>query len=116
MKKYFTFLSFIALFFIGMQISSAQSTDRQIPEAIAKEKTHQLHQLVSLTGEQQSAIFRVLVDYEQNSSELNKMESTSKLRQEGLQTVDQRKHEAFRKILTTEQYNLYRESLNKDKK
>lgn len=116
MKKYLTFLSFIALFFIGMQFSSAQSDARQSPEAIAKEKTHDLHQLVNLTGGQQSAIFRVLVDAEQNMSALNKNDVTDKLRQDGTKTVNQNLEEAYKRILTPEQFSLYQDSLKKDKK
>src|SRR5690606_39388215 len=116
MRKYVTFLSFIALFFIGLQFSAAQSNAKQSPEAIAKEKTHELQQIVNLTGGQQSAIFRVLVDAEQNSGALNKMDATDKLRQEGLKTVDQKTLESFRRILTPEQFELYTESLKKDKK
>ncbi|HLV40550.1 hypothetical protein [Xanthomarina sp.] len=116
MKKYFTFLSFIALFFIGLQSSSAQTNEKQSPEAMAKEKTHQLHQLVNLTGGQQSAIYRVLVDAEQNTGALNKMDATDKLRQDGLKTVDQNTLESFKRILTPEQFELYQESLKKVKK
>ncbi|MCX7548719.1 hypothetical protein OS188_12220 [Xanthomarina sp. F1114] len=116
MKKYLSFLSFIALFFIGLQFSSAQTDARQSqsPEAIAKEKTHELHQLVNLTGGQQSAIFKVLVDAEQNMGELNKRDVTDNLKQEGSITVRKNTEEAFKRILTPEQFNIYMESLKKE--
>ena len=44
MKKYISLFSFMALFFVGVQFSAAQSSERQqSPEAIAKEKTYKLH-------------------------------------------------------------------------
>lgn len=117
MKKYISFLSFIALFFIGIQFSSAQTTDRQqSPEAIAKQKTYQIHQLVNLTGEQQSAIFRALVDAEQNLSALSTKENTDMIKQEGTKTVNQTLDETFKSILSPEQYNTYKESLLKERK
>ncbi|MEO8933254.1 MAG: hypothetical protein ABI295_03020 [Xanthomarina sp.] len=116
MKKYLPFLSFIALFFIGLQFSTAQTQLNQSPEAIAKEKTHDLHKLVNLTGGQQSAIYHLLVDAEQNMAVLNKKETTDKLRKSGSATVEQNITEGFKKVLTPEQYNLYLESLEKDKK
>ncbi|MFL0352056.1 hypothetical protein [Xanthomarina sp. GH4-25] len=117
MKKYISFLSILALFFIGTQFSSAQSAEKQqSPEAIAKQQTYQLHELVSLTGEQQSAIFKVLVDAQQNRQELNKRPDADKLRQEGNRTVNERVEESFKKILTPEQFRTYQSSLVKDKK
>jgi hypothetical protein len=116
MKKYVSLLSFVALFFIGMQSSTAQTADKQqSPEAIAKQKTYQLHQLVNLTGEQQSAIFKVLVDAEQNMSVLNQKDTSDKFRQEGVKTIDERVNEGYKKILTPAQYKTYEESLVKKK-
>jgi Spy/CpxP family protein refolding chaperone len=116
MKKYISFLSFIALFFIGIQSSSAQTVGKQqSPEAIAKQETYQIHQLVNLTGEQQSAIFKVLVDAQQNSQELNKMDDSNKLKQEGTKTVNTNVEASFKKILTPEQYKTYQASLEKEK-
>src|SRR5690606_16772309 len=112
MKKYLSLLSFVALFFIGMQISTAQADERQqSPEAIAKQKTYQLHELVNLTGEQQSAVFKVLVDAEQNMGELNKKDTGDKFRQEGIKTINERVNESYKKILTPAQYQTYEESL-----
>ncbi|GGG56261.1 hypothetical protein [Bizionia arctica] len=114
MKKYVSLLSFVALFFIGMQSSNAQTTERQqSPEAIAKQKTYQLHELVNLTGEQQSAVFKVLVDAEQNMSELVKKDTSDKFRQEGIKTVDKRIEDSYKQILTPSQYKTYEESLVK---
>ncbi|TYA54609.1 hypothetical protein [Formosa maritima] len=116
MKKYISLLSFIALFFIGMEYSSAQHAEKQqSPEAIAKQQTYQLHQLVNLTGDQQGAIFKALVDAQQNRQELDKKDATDKLKQEGTITVDERVDESFKKILTPEQYKTYQASLEKKK-
>ncbi len=112
MKKYISLFSFVALFFVGMQFASAQTSERQqSPEAIAKQKTYELHQLVSLTGDQQGDIFKVLVDAEQNMGELKKKDVSDKFRQEGIRTVDKRVQEGFKKILTSGQYATYLKSL-----
>ncbi len=114
MKKYISFLSFIALFFIGIQFSSAQTADRQqSPEAIAKQKTYQLHQLVNLTGEQQGDVFRALVDAEQNLSGLSNKKDTDMIKQEGTRTVNEKVEASLKSILTPEQYKIYQESLVK---
>lgn len=114
MKKYISFLSFIALFFVGIQFSSAQSADKQqSPEAIAKQKTYELHQLVDLTGDQQGAIFKVLVDAEQNLSVLSTKKDTDMIKQEGTNTVNEKVEASFKSILTPEQYDTYKKSLVK---
>jgi Spy/CpxP family protein refolding chaperone len=99
-----------------MQFSTAQNAERQqSPEVIAKQKTYELHELVNLTGDQQGAIFKVLVDAEQNMGELVKRDESDKLRQEGVQTVNERVEENFKKILTPEQYKTYQASLTSRK-
>ncbi|TYB75783.1 hypothetical protein [Bizionia myxarmorum] len=116
MKKYISLFSFMALFFVGMQFSAAQSSDRQqSAESIAKQKTLELHNLVTLTGEQQSGIFKVLVDAEQNMGELMKRDATDNLRQEGIKTVNSRITEGYKKILTPSQYEIYEASLKAKK-
>lgn len=116
MKKYISLFSFIALFFVGMQFSTAQSSDRQqSAESIAKQKTLDLHNLVSLTGDQQGEIFKVLVDAEQNMGELMKRDVTDNLRQEGIKTVNSRITEGYKKILTPSQYKTYESSLKEKK-
>ncbi|WP_417198185.1 hypothetical protein [Bizionia sp.] len=116
MKKYISLFSFIALFFVGMQFSAAQSSDRQqSAEAIAKQKTHDLHQLVTLTGDQQGDVFKVLVDAEQNMGELRKREISDKFRQEGMKTLDMRVEEGLKRILTPSQFKLYQNSLESKK-
>tara|TARA_R100001377_G_C3190619_1_gene110413 strand:- start:11 stop:361 length:351 start_codon:yes stop_codon:yes gene_type:complete len=116
MKKYISLFSFIALFFVGMQFSTAQSSQRQQnPEAIAKQKTYQLHELVNLTGDQQGEIFKVLVDAEQNMGELLKKDISDKFRQEGIKTLNLRVEEGFKKILTPSQFDLYENSLKQKK-
>ncbi|MGY0393172.1 hypothetical protein ACW5R3_11525 [Bizionia sp. KMM 8389] len=113
MKKYISLFSFIALFFVGMQFSSAQSADRQqSAEARAKQKTYQIHELVTLTGEQQSDVYKVLVDAEQNLGELNKRELTDSFRQDGILTINERVEKSLKNILTPTQYETYESSLN----
>lgn len=108
MKKYFTLFSVLAMFFVGTQMSNAQERTRtQTPEVIAKTKTHQMHELVNLTGEQQSSIFKLLVDSETNLAALNSsamnLQSTQSARSEILNATDGR----IKTILTREQYEVY---------
>ena len=112
MKKYISLLSFIAMFFVGMQFSVAQEKVKQErPEAIAKQKTFDLHQLVSLTGEQQGAIFKVLVDVEQNVASLSKGDMDIKSVQKTRSALLERKKSSIKAILTPEQFKTYSESL-----
>lgn len=116
MKKYISLFSFIALFFVGMQVSSAQSSQRQLSaEAVAKQKTLELHELVTLTGDQQGEVFKVLVDSEQNMGELLKKDISDKFRQEGIKTMNTRVQEGLKKILTPSQYKMYETSLKSKK-
>lgn len=112
MKKYISLFSFIALFFVGMQFSAAQDA-KQSPEAIAKQKTYELHELVTLSGDQQSAIYKVLLDAEQNSSAI-------KTENEDVMTVQKTKgailenvNSRIKAILTPEQFQIYIKSLEK---
>lgn len=114
MKKYITLFSVIALFFVGIQQSVAQDR-QQSPEAIAKHKTHDLHKLVNLTGEQQGEVFKVLVDAESNMSALQaqgkNIESTQKTKAAILDNTNNR----IKAILNPEQYAIYLKSLEKEK-
>ena len=112
MKKYITILGFFALFLMGSQFVSAQE---QSPEAIAKQKTYELHELVNLTGSQQGDVFKLLVDAEQNLQALNAQTADARAIQnrkdEVLNFVDQK----LSVILTPEQYRTYQQSLQREK-
>ena len=114
MKKYITLFSVIALFFVGMQNSVAQEK-KQRPEEIAKIKTHDLHQLVDLTGEQQGEIFKILVDAESNMAALGgngqNIQATQKTKAAILENTNSR----IKAILNAEQYAIYLKSLEKEK-
>lgn len=116
MKKYITLLSFVALFFVGMFSSVAQSDKPSVQlQANAKQQTYEMHQLVQLSGEQQSAVFKALVDANQNMEVLNKkkdVKSTAKLKGEVSAQLDKR----LKAILTPEQYKTYQSSLAKKEK
>lgn len=70
MKKLFTLLVFTFAMVLGTQTVSAQEAKKvhEAPEVVAKEKVHQLHTQVNLSGEQQTALFRAYVakDYNYN--------------------------------------------------
>lgn len=114
MKKYLSFFSFIALFFIGMQFSSAQDAERQQnPEDIAKHKTNEIHQLVKLDEKQFDAIFNILLDAEKNMEEFNQDNISEERKEIGMDVVSKNITANFKKILTPEQYKTYEESLIK---
>ncbi|WP_338731269.1 hypothetical protein [Mangrovimonas cancribranchiae] len=114
MKKYLSLLSFIAFLFVGMQSSVAQ--DNVKAEAVAKEKTYNLHQLVELSGQQQGEVFKVLVNAEQNLAELKKMNNSNAIKSDGIESINKTIDIEFKKILTEEQYKTYKKSLVKEKK
>lgn len=112
MKKYFTLFSVIALFFVGMQFSSAQEKKLR-PEDKAKITTHEIHQLVTLTGKQQGQVFKVLVDTEndmsaiQSNAEGQDIHSTQKSKA----AIMDRTNTRLKTILSPEQYMTYMKSL-----
>ena len=112
MKKYITILGFFTLFLFGSQIASGQEGRSTISvEAAAKKKTHELHELVELTGTQQGDVFKLLLDAEQNLEAINQQggdeASVQKRRREFLNHVDKK----LSVILTPEQFRIYKQSL-----
>lgn len=116
MKKYITLFSIIALFFFGMQSSVAQDAHKQRPEAIAKQQTYELHKLVSLTGDQQGEVFKVLVEEQTNLSGIEENTKSIATAQEAKVAVLEKTNMRLKSILTPEQYKIYQESLEKEKK
>lgn len=116
MKKYITLFSIVALFFVGMQSTLAQDANRERPEAIAKQQTYELHKLVDLTGEQQGKVFKVLVEEQTNLSGIEANTKTIAAAQEAKLAVWKKTDASLKGILTQEQYNIYKKSLEKEKK
>ncbi|MFD2824410.1 hypothetical protein ACFS5M_12080 [Lacinutrix iliipiscaria] len=118
MKKYISLFSFIALFFVGVQQSQAQDSNRvveaEMPEAIAKKQTHELHQMMELTGDQQRDVYKVLVDYEQNTKALNRNDNVAAVQKSRAALMENVKTR-MKSILTPEQFQLYLKSLEKPK-
>jgi hypothetical protein len=114
MKKYLTLFSVIALFFAGTQFSNAQENRQQTPESIAKFKTHKMHELVELSGDQQREIFTLLVDAETNLAALNtstmNIQNTQSARAEVMNSTNAR----IKTILTRDQYVVYKKYLDKE--
>lgn len=117
MKKYISLLSLIAIFFVGMQQMQAQDSrvvEAEFPEAIAKKQLHELHNTVELTGDQQMAAYKVLVDLEQNYKGLegnNDIATVQKAKSALLETANAK----LKVILTEEQFQVYLRSLEKPK-
>jgi len=114
MKKYITLLSFIAIFFVGIQQSQAQVVKAEMPEAIAKKQTHELHQITELTGDQQRAVYKVLLDYQQNANALNKNSNIATAQEAKAAIMDNVKAR-LKSILNEEQFNAYLKTLEKPK-
>ena len=115
MKKYISLLSFIALFFVGMHQSNAQDAtqNRERPEDIAKMQTLDLHNILVLSGDQQRAIFKVLVDVEQNINALDESGSSITQIQKGKASLADFTATRFKEILSADQFQKYLESLQK---
>ena len=117
MKKFISLFSFIAIFFVGIQQSQAQDSNRtveaEMPEAIAKKQTHELHQLTELTGDQQRSVYKAFVDYEANMKALKGDDITfvQKTKATLMETLKLR----LKSILSPEQYQMYLESIEKEK-
>jgi len=115
MKKYISLFSFIALFFVGIQQSSAQdkSISKESPEAIAKKKTYEMNNLLVLTGEQQGSVYKVLVDAENNIAALNESESNITTIQKNKAVIYDLVNSRLKGILTPEQLRTYMASTEK---
>jgi len=113
MKKYITLLSFIAIFFVGMQsqAQNSRAVEAETPEAIAKKQTYDLHKAVNLTGDQQRATYKVLVDLQQNFAGLSDGNEGLASVQEAKASLLEKSKGSLKKILTEEQFNIYLKSL-----
>jgi hypothetical protein len=117
MKKYISLFSFIALFFVGMQQMNAQDAtqNRERPEDIAKMQTLDLHNMLELSGDQQRAVFKVLVDAEQNIAALDASNTNITQIQKTKGSIADLVATRLKEILSAEQYLKYLESLKKVK-
>ena len=118
MKKYISLLSFIAIFFIGMDQSQAQDArarELASPEGMAKQQTHELHKMANLTGDQQSGVFKVFVDLNQNLNALEGNGDITAVQKSKATLVDNAKGK-LKMILNPEQYAIYLKSLEKQPK
>lgn len=118
MKKYISLLSLIAIFFVGMQQIQAQDSrvvEAEFPEAIAKKELHELHNTVALTGDQQTAAYKVLVDLQQNYKGLESNDDIATVQKAKAVLLESAKGK-LKNILTQEQFQVYLRSLEKPKK
>ncbi len=107
MKNLFKVIAIAAVFVFGMQNTTAQSLsqDQDRPEVIAKQKTSDLNEALSLTGDQQRYIFRALtaneVNYRKhvNGKDLSNPEVTANKKK-----YDDLLIKSMKKTLTAEQY------------
>ena len=106
MRKYITLFSVIALFFVGMQNSVAQE-QKQSPEAIAKKKTHDLHEEVTLTGDQQRQIFNLLVDAETNIAAIDAKNLNLESAQKAKAAIIENTNTRIKAILNPEQFTTF---------
>lgn len=114
MKKYITLLSLIALFFVGMQ-SQAQNrngvVEAEMPEAIAKQQTYDIHRTVNLTGDQQREMYKVLVDLQKNYKGLTESNDDIASVQKAKASLSEKTNGVLKSILTEEQFQVYLKSL-----
>ncbi len=112
MKNLFKVIAVAALFIFGAQNVQAQSlstSQDQRPEEVAKMKTSNLNDALTLTGEQQRYIFRALTANEVNmrknviGKDMNNAEVKSKKIE-----LDEQLDGAMKKTLTADQYAKYK--------
>ncbi|WP_055444552.1 hypothetical protein [Lacinutrix himadriensis] len=118
MKKYISLLSLIAIFFVGMQQTQAQNAranTSDIPEVKAKQQTYELHQLVTLSGEQQGATFKLFVDQIQNLNGLAGNDDIASV-QEAKMFLQEKTLAKLKEILTEKQMQVYLKDLEASKK
>src|SRR5690606_4964546 len=113
MKKHITILSFIVCFIASAQFVNAQETKkvRFNQEAIAKEKTHNLHLQVDLNGEQQREIFYLLVDAENNMHAVDNNGGSVSAMQARKREIQNHVNDKLRGILTPTQFRAYMQSV-----
>ena len=117
MKRYITIFGFFALFLVGSQFAGAQEqtkkSPRVAPEVTAKQKTYEMHEMLALSGEQQSQVFKLLVDAEQNLQAINSNGGDTAAIQDRKNEVLKYVDVKLSSILTPEQYKTYQQSLER---
>jgi hypothetical protein len=115
MKKFITLFGLIALFFIGIQQTQAQDTNRiveaEMPEAIAKKQTFDIHQAANLTTEQQHETFKVLVDLQKSYKDLSESNDDLDAVERAKGPLLEKANGLLKNILTEEQFAMYLKSL-----
>jgi hypothetical protein len=107
MKNLFKIIAFSFVILLGMGTMNAQTLkqDQDGPEVIAKKQTEKLNEQLSLSGDQQRAVFRALVVKESNySKDVNGKDAKSP----AVATAKKKHDEVFeismKKALSDEQY------------
>ncbi|MGB1309193.1 MAG: hypothetical protein ACPG6B_09800 [Oceanihabitans sp.] len=110
MKKYISLLSFLAIFFVGMQQSQAQESSKQDAQLVkvAKEEVSRIDAMVSLTNDQKREIYSFITSY--NQSIVASGRSKKVLLQMPTELADAR-NEKIKKFLNAEQVKLLEEGL-----
>ncbi len=88
--------------------------ESETPEAIAKKRTHELHQVTELTGDQQRAVFKALLDYHLNVNGLNDNSDITAV-QTAKASLNDNLNVKLKGILNAEQFKAYLRSLEKPK-
>ena len=123
MKKYFTILGCLALFFIGTQASISQNLQKKQSEAAnkqdiidhdsAKKQTFDLHQIVNLDGDQVSKVHDLFLDLDKRQR-LVSSASDMKMKDKSLVEIETFKNEQLKKLLTEAQFDMYLKSMRKE--
>jgi len=107
MKNIFKVIAVSFVMLLGMSTMNAQglTQNQNKPEVIAKKQSADLSQELSLTGEQQRAVFRALVTKETSySKEVSGKDMRDATVRASKQKIEQTLEAAMKKTLTEEQY------------
>jgi len=107
MKNIFKVIAVSFVMLLGMGTMNAQGLkqNQNKPEVIAKKQSADLSQELSLTGEQQRAVFRALVTRETSyAKEVSGKDMRDGTVRASKQKIDQALEAAMKKTLTADQY------------
>jgi hypothetical protein len=107
MKNLIKLLVFTFALVLGTTNANAQglTQDQDRPEVIAKEQTAELNKALTLTGDQERAVFRALVSKEVSyKKQVNGKDLGSASVQSEKKTIDDALNATLKKTLTAEQY------------
>lgn len=113
MKKYLSFLSFVALLFLSTSTMVAQEKKANINdvEKYAKHQVNELNEVVSLDSKQTDLAFEIFTEVAKNTQEVDNAKfETEKHREVRLDAIKEYKDSKLKSILNEDQYKRFKMS------